>query len=83
MPKKVKPVSFKQVFVKPAAGCKVHYEPPMRGFLKEEGESVSLTPYWRRRIKMVDVVKCKKRSTKSDAPPRTDADASKKGKDSK
>lgn len=46
----------KEVLLKPAPGCKVR-DPITKKFLADEGEYKPLTMYWRRRIRMFDVIK--------------------------
>ena len=52
---KKKKAELKTVFVKPSPGCMVR-KGVGQPFLSDEGESVPLDIYWKRRIRMEDVV---------------------------
>lgn len=54
---------MKKIFIKPASGRVVPH-PERGGFLAEQGEEVTLTAYWQRRVNDGDVVQDKPTKTK-------------------
>jgi hypothetical protein len=83
------PKPLEKVFVKPAIAGQLVRKGLGQPYLDQDGEEVELTAYWHRRLRMLDVVECKKSRSKKSKPMEPEHDgfhtktSSKKGEDPK